>query len=161
MSLPWWELVLRAMLVYGFLIVLLRLLGKRAIGEITPFDLLLVLLVAEAAREPLLGGERSAVGSVLVIITLVSANYAIGFVSARSPRFDRLVDGEPVVVACNGRLLERRLRRNNVPRSDFNESMREAQISSLDQVRLAVLEPNGRITFLRRDETGASKPEQP
>jgi uncharacterized membrane protein YcaP (DUF421 family) len=154
-TLPWWQFPLRALVVYGVLLLFIRLAGKRTIGEFTAFDLLLVVLIAEAMEGALLGGDHSIVAGVLVAGSLVLMNFAIGYFSARSERFDRLVDGEPVVLASNGRLFERTLRRSNVPRSDFDESMRTAHIASIDQVQLAVLEPNGHITFIPRQQEKA------
>ena len=151
LGLPWWEFPLRGLAVFVALLVMLRMSGKRTVGEFTPFDLLAVVLVGEAVGGSLGGHDKSLAGGLIVAATLIGANWVLGFVTARSRRVDRLVEGEPVVVASNGRRFEDRLRSNNVPLSDFEESMRQAQIGSLDEVRLAVLEPNGRITFVRRD----------
>jgi uncharacterized membrane protein YcaP (DUF421 family) len=152
MILPWWQFPLRALLVFVALLAMLRLSGKRTLSEFTPFDLLLVVLLGEAVAGTLRGGDESIAGGLLLAAALILANWLVGFASARSRAVDRVIDGEPEVVASNGRLFEDRLRRNNVPRSDFDESMRGAQIGSLDEVHLAVLEPNGRITFIRRRE---------
>jgi uncharacterized membrane protein YcaP (DUF421 family) len=154
-TLPWWQFPLRALVVYGVLLLFVRLAGKRTIGEFTAFDLLLVVLIAEAMEGALLGGDHSIAAGVLVAGSLVLMNFLIGFASARSRRFDRLIDGEPVVLASNGRVFESVLRRSNVPRSDFDESMRTAHIGSIEEVQLAVLEPNGHITFIpRKPEAG-------
>jgi uncharacterized membrane protein YcaP (DUF421 family) len=154
-SLPWWQFPLRALVVYGVLLLFVRLAGKRTIGEFTAFDLLLVVLIAEAMEGALLGGDHSIAAGVLVAGSLVLMNFVIGFASARSRRFDRLIDGEPVVLASNGRVFEKVLRRSNVPRSDFDESMRTAHIGAVEEIKLAVLEPNGHITFVpRRPEAG-------
>jgi uncharacterized membrane protein YcaP (DUF421 family) len=154
-TLPWWQFPLRALAVYAILLLFIRLAGKRTVGEFTAFDLLLVVLIAEAMEGALLGGDHSIAAGILVAASLVLMNFAIGFVSARSQRFDRLVDGEPVVLASNGQLFERVLRRSNVPRSDFDESMRTAHIGAIEDVQLAVLEPNGHITFIRREPGGS------
>jgi uncharacterized membrane protein YcaP (DUF421 family) len=154
-ELPWWQFPLRALLVYGVLLLFVRLAGKRTIGEFTAFDLLLVVLIAEAMKGAMLGGDHSIAAGILVAGSLVLMNFTLGYISARSQRFDRLIDGEPVVLASNGELFDRALRRNNVPRSDFDESMRTAHIGSLHDVQLAVLEPNGHITFVRREAKGS------
>src|SRR5688500_6980674 len=92
---PWWQLIARAVIVYIVLMILVRLSGKRTVGEFTPFDLVVVLLIAEASQGALTGGDNSIPGGLVLAATLIAINYGVGFVSARSQRFDALVEGEP------------------------------------------------------------------
>lgn len=153
---PWWELIARAAIVYVILMVLVRLSGKRTVGEFTAFDLVVVLLIAEAAQGALTGGDESVPGGLLLAATLIALNYCVGFVSARSERIDALVEGEPAVLIRNGRRDDRALRKNNIPVSDLEEAIRRAGFTSAQDVRLGILETDGEITIVPR-HTGARK----
>jgi uncharacterized membrane protein YcaP (DUF421 family) len=147
---PWWQLVARAAIVYVVLMILVRLSGKRTVGEFTPFDLVVVLLIAEASQGALTGGDESVQGGLLLAVTLIAINYGVGFLSARSKRFDSLVEGEPVVLVRNGDRDDGALRRNNVPLSDLDEAIRKAGFLRQHDVRLALLETDGAITIVPR-----------
>lgn len=150
LSLPWWEFIARAAIVYAVLLVLVRISGKRTVGEFTPFDLLVVMLLAESTQGALVGGDESVGGSLIVAATLIAMNYAVGFASARSKAVDRVVEGEPVVLLRNGRVLTDALKRNNVPLSDLDESLRRSGITEHSKVEVAMLETNGDITVIRK-----------
>lgn len=147
---PWWEFVLRAVMVYAALMVLVRLSGKRTIGEFTAFDLIVLILLGEAAAGGLTGGHASVTGSLLSASTLVGLNYLVGFASARSALIDKLVEGEPVVVLYNGELLREAMKKNNLPESDLDEALRKAGVGDRNDVSLAVLETDGVITVIRK-----------
>ena len=150
LSLPWWELVARAAMMYAALLVLVRLSGKRTVGEFTAFDLLVVMLLAESSQGALGGGDESVSGSLVTAATLVALNFAVGFVSARSKAVDKLVEGEPVVLIRNGKVLTAALRRNNVPESDLGEALRMQGVKEHADVEIAMLETNGKITVIEK-----------
>jgi uncharacterized membrane protein YcaP (DUF421 family) len=145
-----WEFVLRGAMVYFALMILVRVSGKRTIGEFTPFDMVVVLLLAESTQGALTGGDESVFGALIVCATLVALNYAVGFASARSQVIDRLVEGEPVVLMRNGKELSGVLRKHNVPPSDLEEALRHAGIAERSQVAFAVLETDGEISVVKR-----------
>jgi uncharacterized membrane protein YcaP (DUF421 family) len=152
LSLPWWEFVVRGMVVYLALMLLLRISGKRTVGEFTPFDLLVVILVGETAQGALTATDHSITGALIVAATLVALNYLIGFATARSQLIDKLVEGEPVVIVRDGRILDAAMRRNNLPRTDLEEAMRKAQITDPSDIAIAVLETNGEVTVIKKEE---------
>ena len=154
---PWWHLVVRAVVVFVALMILVRLSGKRTVGEFTPFDLVVVLLIAEAAQGALTGGEESLPGGLILATTLIAINYGVGFLSARNQWFDKLVEGEPVVLVHQGRRLDQALRRNNVPVSDLEEAIRKAGFGHDKEVGLAILETDGEITVLPRRAPSRTK----
>jgi uncharacterized membrane protein YcaP (DUF421 family) len=154
MSMPWWEFVLRACAVYFVLLVLIRISGKRTMGQFTSFDMLLIVLLGNAVQNALLGSDTSVAGGVLLAATLIGLNWLIGFVTARSSRVERLFEGEPVVIARDGKVFRRVLQRELVSRADFETALREAGGDDIAQVKLALLETNGHITLLLR-EAGA------
>jgi uncharacterized membrane protein YcaP (DUF421 family) len=151
LSMPWWAFVLRACAVYFVLLGMIRLSGKRTMGQFTAFDMLLVVLLGNAVQNALLGGDNSIAGGLLLAATLIALNGMVGLVSARSDRIEALVEGTPVLLAHDGKVYKDVLRRELVSRQDFEKAMREAGIEGVDDIRLAVLETNGHITVVRRD----------
>ena len=153
MSMPWWEFVLRAIAVYVVVLLLVRLTGKRTVGQFTPFDLLLVVLLGTAVQNSLIGDDVSLVGGLILAATLLGLNWSVGFLTARSERVDRWIEGEPVVLARNGEVFQRVLRRQNVSRADFETAKRKAECDDDAQIGIAVLETSGAITIIRRDRS--------
>ncbi|MBN5129323.1 DUF421 domain-containing protein [Stenotrophomonas maltophilia] len=153
LAMPWWEFILRAVVVYVVVLGMVRLSGKRPLGQITPFDVLLVVLLGNAVQNALLGTDTSLGGGLLLAATLILLNYGVGWVSTRSRRIERLVEGEPVVIARDGRLFDAVLRREQVTRADFEAAMRQQGGLGVKDVELALLEINGHITIIPRKST--------
>ncbi len=151
LSMPWWAFVLRACLVYFVLLAMIRLSGKRTMGQFTAFDMLLVVLLGNAVQNALLGSDNSVAGGLLLAATLIGLNGLVGLMSARSDRIEALVEGSPVLLAHDGKVYKDVLRRELVSGQDFEKAMREAGIEDVGDIRLAVLETNGHITVVRRD----------
>lgn len=145
---PWWEFVARGAMIYIIILFLVRVSGKRAVGEFTPFDLVVVILIGESTQGALTGGDESVFGAPIVAATLICLNYFLGFVSARSKKIDQLLEGEPVLVVRDGTVLSQALRRNNLPVADVAEAIRKQGLHSVKQVALGVLETNGEITIV-------------
>src|SRR5690606_1948583 len=143
---PWWELVLRGTAVYVAVLVLVRLVGKRTVGQFTPFDLVLVVVLGESVGHSLVGEDHSLVGGLVLAATLLTLNWAVGFITARWPAFDRLVEGRPVLLARSGELYRDVLRRQSLSEKEFNMAMREQGVSDVAEVELAMLETSGNIT---------------
>lgn len=152
LSAPWWHFVLRAVAVYVLVMVLIRASGKRAVGQFTPFDLVLLILIGNAVQNGLNGGDNSLIGAALLASCLIGLNYLVAFVVARSPRVRAVVEGQPVVLARDGKVFRDVLRRELVSNGDFLEAMRETGCSEIEKIRLATLETNGRISILLADE---------
>lgn len=152
LSAPWWHFVLRAVLIYVLVMTLIRISGKRAVGQFTPFDLVLLILIGNAVQNGLNGGDNSVTGAALLAACLIGLNYAVAFVVARNPRARALVEGQPVVLARDGQVFREVLRRELVSNADFHEAMREAGCNEIERIRLATLETNGRISILLADE---------
>jgi uncharacterized membrane protein YcaP (DUF421 family) len=148
LSLPWWEFIARGAIVYVIILFLVRLSGKRTVGEFTPFDLVVVILIGESTQGALTGGDESVIGAPIVAATLIALNYLMGFLSARSKKVDHLLEGEPVLVVRDGTLLDHALRANNLPVSDVVEAVRKQGLRSVKQVALGVLETNGELTIV-------------
>lgn len=152
-SLPPWEFVVRAIIVYFSIMLLLRVSGKRTLGEFTAFDMLVVLLIGESTQGALTAGDQSLIGALLVCATLMGLNLLVAFLGSRYRKLDRLVQGEPVVLLRNGIVLERALKRNNLPRSDLDEALREHGVLEPSEVALAILEVDGEISVIKADSS--------
>lgn len=151
LSAPWWEFVLRAVVIYLLVMLLVRLSGKRAVGQFTPFDLVLLILLGNAVQNGLNGGDNSVVGAGILAVCLIALNYGVAFVAARSPGARKLIEGEPVILARDGKVFRHVLRRELVSNADFLEAMRETGCSDIERIRVATLETNGRISIVLAD----------
>ena len=155
LAMPWWEFVLRAVVVYVVILVMVRISGKRSVGQYTPFDLILVVLLGTAVQNSLIGEDVSLIGGLLLAATLIALNWLVGLATSRSRRMDRLVEGVPVVLARNGRVYQEALRRENIATSDFDEAMRQADCARHEDIRLALLETDGKISIVTRQRDEA------
>lgn len=151
LSAPWWHFIVRGVAVYVLVMVLVRVSGKRAVGQFTPFDLILLILIGNAVQNGINGGDNSLTGAVIMATTLIALNYAVAWSSARYPRVRRLVEGQATVLARDGHVHRRVLREQLVSEADFRKAMRQAGCISEADIRLAILETNGHITIETRD----------
>jgi len=149
MSHPWWEFIVRALVVYAVLLVLVRITGKRTVGQFTPFDLLVVMLLSEGVSNSLSGGDESLPGGLIVAATLVALDVSIAFVTARSKRADAVLQGNPVLIGRDGVLYRDVLQRERVAESDVEKALRSADCS-IEDMRMAILEADGNINILKR-----------
>ncbi|MGO1718582.1 MAG: DUF421 domain-containing protein [Luteimonas sp.] len=150
MAMPWWEMVLRAASVYVVVLLMVRISGKRTVGQFTPFDLILVVLLGESVGNSMVGEDYSLVGGLILAATLLGLNGLVGFISARSPRFDRTIEGRPILIARDGELFRDVLRQQSLSEKEFNMAMRSAGCVELSQVELAMLETSGGITVITK-----------
>ena len=138
---------------YAALLVILRLSGKRTIGQITVFDFILLLVVAEATQQALLGDDFSVTNGVLVILTLVGIERLADLVSIRSTGMKRLLDGRPTIIVDHGRTLDERLERLRITPDEILQQARSSQgVERIEQIKYAVLERNGVISIVPRKE---------
>jgi uncharacterized membrane protein YcaP (DUF421 family) len=139
--------VIRAVVIYAALLGALRLFGKREVGQFTLYDLVFVLLVANALQPAITGPDTSVVGGVTLIVALVGTNYLVGKLD-NLPRFHRLFTPAPAVIVRNGKLLADMLKREGVDQEEVEMSMREHGIKDMKDVEMAVLEPDGTISVI-------------
>jgi len=151
LSMPIWEYVLRSVVVYVVLLGMIRLSGKRTMGQFTPFDVLLIVLLGNAVQNALLGTDTSLLGGLLLAAVLISLNWTTGYLASRSRRIERLIEGVPVILARDGRLFEEVLRKELVSLNDFEEALRQNGELGLADVKYAILETDGRISVVPRE----------
>ena len=151
LSMPWWHFVLRAVFVYGVLLLFVRLSGKRALGQFTPFDMVLLVLLGTAVQNSLIGDDISVLGGLILAATLIALNTCVGWLAARFPGFQRVVEGDPVRVIEDGKLDDRLLKREGVSRADLDEALRRCGLERVAEVKSGWVETDGRITLIRRE----------
>ena len=152
MSVPWWELVVRGLVVYVFLIALLRLTGKRQIGQLSPFDLVLLLILSNAVQNSMNAGDNSLIGGLISATTLIAVNYIVGLITFKSKKLEAIIDGRPQVLIHEGELFEEVMNEAKLTQRELDSTLRQAGYFHLKDVKLAVLENNGRITVQGHDK---------
>jgi len=147
------ETVIRGLGTYIFLLIIFRISGKRTLYEATVFDLVLLLIIAETADSALLGEDQSITNSLILILTLLFTDIVFSLLKQRFNWFGKVVDGVPIILLDNGKLLHERLRKVRVDESDILQSARELQgLQRLDQIKYAILEKDGKITIIPKKE---------
>jgi uncharacterized membrane protein YcaP (DUF421 family) len=141
--------VIRAAAVYLVLFALFRLTGKRSLAQITVFDLVLLLIVAEAIQGALVGSDESMIHAFLIVLTLVGIDVGLSLFKQRSSRMERWLDDLPLILIEDGRLLQDRMDKERVDKDDILQAARELQgLERLEQIKYAVLERNGQISIV-------------
>ena len=147
------ELIIRARAVYAFLLLLLRITGKRQVGQLSPFDLVLLLVLSNAVQNSMNGGDNSLVGGMVSATTLVLLNFSIGWLTTRNKRVEAFIEGRPQVLIHNGELFEEVLIRAQLTHHELNAALRRAGCAGPHEVRSAVLENNGTISVIQRRDS--------
>lgn len=146
------EVALRTAVIYIVVLGGVRLSGKREVGQMTPFDLTLLLLISNAVQNAMTGPDTSLLGGVVAAATLLLLNYLIAEVSGGNRRFRKFVEGEPSLLVHDGEVITSHMAREHVSMDELHRAMREHGIASFKDVALAVLEVDGSISFLKYDE---------
>ena len=144
-----WELLIRAAAVYAVLLFMMRLTGKRTVGQFTPFDLLVVMLVSEAAGPSMTGQDQSLPGGLLVCLVLIALNTLVGVVTARSRTAEKLLEGEAVLLGRDGVIFDAVRKQHRVSRNDVEQALREADCD-LNELRYAFLEADGSVSIQKQ-----------
>jgi len=153
LSVSWWELILRVVIVYTFLLVLLRLSGKRQVGQLAPFDLVLLLVLSNSVQNAMNGGDNSVLAGLISAGALVCLNYSVGLATYRSKKLEALVEGRPEVLIHNGKVFSDVMRREKLTQHELNAALRAAGCACVEEVHFAILENNGVISVQRKKES--------
>jgi len=146
------QIVLRTGVIYLLVLIGVRLSGKREVGQMTPFDLTLLLLLSNSVQNAMTGPDTSLLGGAVAASTLLLLNSLVANVSGRSRRLRRVIEGEPSLLVHDGKVIESHMARERVSMDELYRALREHGINSCDQVALAVLEVDGSISCLKYDE---------
>jgi uncharacterized membrane protein YcaP (DUF421 family) len=152
MGIPLGEKLLRALIVYGFLLFALRVLGKRELGQQNTLDFLVLLLVANAVQNGIIGADNSVTGAIVGAVALFALNRLFNYLAYRYPWADRLFEGSPSYLIRDGRLVGSTMKREQISRPELRSIARRQGYESLDEIGTAILETNGSVTFLGRDQ---------
>jgi uncharacterized membrane protein YcaP (DUF421 family) len=146
------EVALRTAVIYIVVLAGVRLSGKREVGQMTPFDLTLLLLISNAVQNAMTGPDTSLLGGVVAASTLLVMNYFVAELSGGNRRFRKFVQGQPSLMVHDGEAITSHMAKEHVSMDELQRAMREHGIGSLHDVALAVLEVDGSISFLKYDE---------
>src|SRR5215475_2415410 len=134
LGVPWWELIVRSAVVYGFLLVLLRLTGKRQVGQLAPFDLVLLLVLSNAVQNSMNGGDNSLIGGLISAVTLVLLNFGIGILTFRSKKMESLIEGRPQILIHNGQMFEDVIAKARLTHHELNAALRRGGCACSEEV---------------------------
>jgi uncharacterized membrane protein YcaP (DUF421 family) len=146
------QIILRTGVIYLLVLIGVRLSGKREVGQMTPFDLTLLLLLSNSVQNAMTGPDTSLLGGAVAAATLLMLNYLVANVSGGNRRFRKLVEGEPSLLIHDGKIIDSHMARERVSVDELHRALREHGLNSCDQVALAVLEVDGSISCLKYDE---------
>lgn len=146
------DIVIRASVMFAILFGLLRLMGKRELGQMTPFELVMLVVLGDLIQQGITHNDFSLTGATLAIATFAFWASVLGWVSYRWPRAERAIEGEPRVLIRDGALIEASLKRDRLTRREVESEMRLAGIAHVRDVAWAILEPEGRISFIKRGD---------
>jgi len=147
----WWAILVRTAAVYVAILLGFRMTGKRQIGQMAPFDLVLILLISNAVQNAMVGPDTSLVGGLLAAAVLLFLNLVVSRVNASVPFFQRLAEGSPVVLISGGQVIPGALQREEIDEVELDEAIREHAVRTIADVELAVLEVDGSISVVPKD----------
>lgn len=147
-DIPVWEKILRSVVVYLFILLAFRFTGKRQVGQLTPFDLVLLLIISNVVQNAVIGNDNSLGGGLLGAVTILTLNYLVVGLAYRFKPLRRLMAGEPTLLVHNGKVLKQRMERERITLEDLEAALRKSGLTSVERVRFAVLEENGQISVI-------------
>ena len=142
------DLVLRTIFVFLLILVITRVVGRRELSSMEPFDLILLVVIGDLVQQGVTQSDYSLTGATMVIVTVAVLTVATAWLSYRFRRLRPILEGDPVILVADGRVLERNLRRQRMTVEELGAEARLVQISSLEDVRYAVLETSGKVSFV-------------
>jgi uncharacterized membrane protein YcaP (DUF421 family) len=145
------DLVLRATALYIFVVLVMRIIGRRELSTLSPVDLVLLIVLGDAVQQGLTQDDYSVTGAMTVVTTIAVLQVIASYVAFRSRRMKKLLEGEPIVLIESGKLIERNLRRERLRPEDVAEQMRQEGIGNFAEVRWGILESNGQFSFIKNE----------
>lgn len=152
-SLP--EIFVRTAVIYLFLVLVLRLTGKREVGQMSVLELVVILIISDAVQNSMVGENTTLWGGMIAVLTLLGLDYALKWLTGRSRRVRHVIEGEPRLLVRDGRLLEKALREEGIESEEVRRAARANGLARIEQVRLAVLETDGTISIIPMEQAEA------
>ena len=144
------DIVIRAAVIFAFLFLLMRMLGRRELSSMEPFDIILLVVVGDLVQQGVTQSDYSVTGALLAISTIALLTVLVSWTTLRIPRLRPVLAGEPIVLIEDGEVVERNLRRQRLTVEEVESEARLEQIGSLADIRWAILETNGQISFVEK-----------
>ena len=147
-STQWWEFIARGAIVYVFVLLLLRMTGKRQVGQLAPFDLVLLLVLSNAVQNAMNGGDNSVTGGMISACTLVALNYTVGWITFKNKNLEKLIEGRAVILIRNGHINHKAMEEVRMTLHELDAAIRAGGCCGVHEVRIAVLENSGEVTVI-------------
>jgi uncharacterized membrane protein YcaP (DUF421 family) len=144
------DIAIRAVVLFFFIVFITRVIGRRELSSLSPFDLILLIILGDAIQQGLTQDDYSVTGAIIAVSTIATLQVATSYVSYRSRRARKILEGLPIVVVQDGKFVEANLKRERMTSDEIEEEMRVQQIASLDRVEWAILETNGTMSFIQK-----------
>ena len=157
-DIPVWEKILRSGVVYLFLLLAFRFTGKRQVGQLTPFDLVVLLIISNVVQNAVIGNDVSLGGGLIGAVVILALNFLVVEVTYRFKPMRRLMAGEPTLLVHNGKIFRDRMERERISMEDLEAALRKSGVASVEKVRYAVLEENGQISVIPKTVSDPSLP---
>jgi uncharacterized membrane protein YcaP (DUF421 family) len=146
------DIVLRAVFIFVFLYVLMRMIGRRELSSLEPFDLILIIVLGDLVQQGLTQDDYSLTGAFLAIGTIAILQLTVSYANFRFPKLRPVLDGEPIVVVQDGTPIEKNLKRERVTIEDLAAAARQQNIAKIEDVQWAVMETSGAISFIKKSD---------
>ena len=157
LSVHWWELVIRCVVVYVFMLTLLRITGKRQVGQLAPFDLVLLLVLSNAVQNSMNAGDNSLIGGLIAATTLVGLNSIVGMLTYRSKTLEAIIEGRPQILIHNGSLFKDVMAKARITHHELDAALRQSGCTCVEDVHSAILENSGSISVVPRIKVDGGK----
>lgn len=155
------DIVLRASVIFFALYLLVRIMGKRELGQMTPFELIVLVVIGDLVQQGVTHNDFSLLGAILAVATMGFWALVLSWLTYLSSRMERVLDGEPRVIVRDGEIVRENLRRDRLTRAEILSEMRLAGIGHLRDVAWAILEPRGKMSFIQRSEASVGSGDEP
>jgi uncharacterized membrane protein YcaP (DUF421 family) len=146
------DLALRSLVIFFFIYLLMRIVGRRELSSLEPFDLILLVVLGDSVQQAVTQDDYSITGAFIVVSTIALLQVFLSYMNFRVPRLRTVIDGEPIVIVQDGKVIEGNARRERLTPEDIAEAARLQQIASLEDVQWAVLETSGELTFIEKQK---------
>jgi uncharacterized membrane protein YcaP (DUF421 family) len=157
---PFFELVIRAALVYLFLLVILRISGKRELGEMSAMELVSIVMLGDALQNSMIGKDQSLVGGFIVVAVLVGLSNLTAYLGFKSKKFRRLAEGDPTLIVRNGKMLRKNMDAERLTKEDLLALLRGKGVESISEVKIAIMESSGTLSVITREDQSDSDPKK-
>jgi uncharacterized membrane protein YcaP (DUF421 family) len=144
------DIALRAVVLYAFIVLVMRVIGRRELSSMTPFDLILLIILGDAIQQGLTEDDYSVTGAVIAVSTIASLQVFTSYLSFRSERARKVLEGLPIILVDHGKLVDENLTRERMTADEVAAEMRAKEIGSLDEVEWGILESNGSVSFIKK-----------